>query len=83
MVRAQREHEAFERAVSPRAVQLGAVGLGEDAAPVRRVVEPRHAQPTHHAVAFSLVVAGLVHVQRAHAAPTAVVHPALEAGALS
>jgi len=81
MVRAQLKHEAFERAVSPRAVQLGAVGLGEDAAPVRRVVEPRHAQPTHHAV--SLVVAGLVHVQRAHAAPTAVVHPALEAGALA
>jgi hypothetical protein len=43
MVRVQLAHAAFKRAVGPRALQLGAIGLGEDAAPVRRVVEPRHA----------------------------------------
>ena len=80
--RVQLAHAAFESAVGPRASQLGAVGLGEDAATVRRVVEPRHVQPAHCTITF-VVVAGLVHVQCAHAAPPAVVHPALEARALA
>jgi hypothetical protein len=83
MVRVQLAHAAFKRAVGPRALQLGAIGFGEDAAPVRRVVEPRHAQPAHCAVTFGLVVAGLVHIQCAHAAPAAVVHSSLEARALA